>query len=47
MGEIQLRKNTMQNYVIVRFYEHIPREEITLTPQEMRQLLKLVKEAGF
>ena len=47
MGEIQLRVNTMQNYTIVRFYEYVPREEITLTPGEMRQLSRLLKEAGF
>ena len=47
MGEIQLRINTMQNYTIVRFDDHVPRAEITLTPSEMRQLSNLMKEAGF
>lgn len=47
MSEIQLRINTMQNYVIVRFEDNVPRAAMTLTPREMRQLSKLMKEEGF
>jgi hypothetical protein len=47
MGEIQLRINTMQNYVIVRLDDNLPRASMTLTPREMRQLSKLMKEEGF
>ena len=47
MGLVQLRINTMQNYTIVRFDGVLPVAEITLTPNEMRQLAMLMKEEGF